>query len=241
MTTGKASGQRLVLPGGRPPKGPDRIVPPGRKAKRTAEVLEIRRARALDAFVILVGERGLARTEIRDVCDLADVPVKAFYELFEGGKATCAAQAFWSGSEVIVGHAQTAYSQTNGLWEAKLYAAVATMLDLLSSNPNFARLAIVEISRDHDGRRHFRDVVWRCRHAFGGPEALRVPHIAGLDASTYETVLVGAALRPLECAVLEGRTADLPGLAAAITYALALPMVGYERAIRQVAAALAGP
>ena len=225
----------VVLPGGRPPGGPDRILPGVRvPSKARRQLFETWRARFFDAFVAEVGQRGLADTHVDEVCLLAGVSTAAFYKVFEGGKATCAAQAFRCGSDIVCSSAESVFAQTSGPWEARLHAAVSTMLDLLSSNPNFARLGIVEMARDPDGQQPFRDVVYRCRKAFGGPRPLEVPGVSDVDVPAFETALVGAALGPLERAVLEGRPDELPKLATTITYSLALPVVGYERAIRQV-------
>ena len=198
VTADRQPVSRVVLPGGRPPGGSDRILPgvrvPGH-ARR--QLFATWRARFLDAFVAQVGQRGLADTHVDDVCLLAGVSTGAFYKVFEGGKGTCAAQAFRCGSDIVCSSGESVFAQTSGPWEARLHAAVSAILDLLSSNPNFARLGIVEMARDPDGQQPFRDVVYRCRKAFGGPRQLEVPGISDVDVPTFETALVGQPLAHL--------------------------------------------
>lgn len=242
MTTDGPRVPPVTLPGGRPPGGPDRILPGVRVPnKARQQLVEAWRARSFDAFVAEVGQRGLVDTRVHDVCLLAGVSTRAFYGVFKNGKATCAVQAFRCGSDVICSSAETVFAQTSGPWEARLHAAVSTMLDVLSSNPNFARLGIVEIPRDPDGRQSFSDVVYRCRKAFGGPRQLEVPGMSDVDVGTFETALIGAALGPLQSAVLGGRADELRNLATTITYSVALPVVGYERAMRQILHPPTGP
>jgi hypothetical protein len=170
VTAGRQLVPPVVLPGGRLPGGPDRIVPRGRAASKAKErVFEIWRDRFFDAFVAEVGQRGLAEIEVTRVCMLAGVPVKTFYKVFEGGKTTCAVQAFRCGSDIVCRSAEIAFARTTGPWEVRLHAAVSTILDLLSSNPNFARLGIVEIPRDPDGWPDF--ISEGAQFVKGAPEA----------------------------------------------------------------------
>jgi hypothetical protein len=219
----------IVLPGGRPPFGKDRVVQLGRHESWPEAVREIQRASVINAFVREVGRRGLSGASVGTACRRAGVPAGVFGELFPR-KCDCALTAFSIGSEIVCDLGEVAFRQTGGAWEVRLQAAISTMFDLLTTSPGFARLAIVDVRRDVEGIMPFNAVVARCRASFGSTREPRMP--VGLDGTTkvYESVLVGAALGALEAAVHSGRTTRLPELAATVTYALALPTVGPDRA-----------
>jgi AcrR family transcriptional regulator len=217
----------IILPGGRPPGGPDRVVPRGHRGQRSEEVRQIQWAKIIDAFVREVGRRGLPKTEIRVVCQKAGVSLDAFYRLF-GRKIDCALTAFSIGSGIVCDLGEVAFRQTEGAWEVRLHAAISAMLDLLAHNPAFARLALVDLPHDAEAVEHFNDVVARCRTSFGGTGELATP--VDVDVDAYETVLVGGVLWPLEYALSQGRGKRLPELAKTVTWTLALPAVGHERA-----------
>ncbi len=229
MDERRAERPGIILPGGRSPLGPDRVVPRGRHKRRPEEVREIQRARIIDAFVQEVGARGLPKTDVRVVCQKAGVSLTVFYQLFER-KIDCALAAFWIGSDIVCDLGEVVFRQTEGAWEVRLHAAFSAMLDLLAPNPAFARLALVDMQRDADGVEYFNAVVARCRTSFGGTGELPTPDGVDVDAGTYETVLVGGVLWPLEYALGQGRAKRLPELAKTMTWTLALPAVGHERA-----------
>jgi AcrR family transcriptional regulator len=233
MTASNRPAVRVVLPGGRPPRRRDRVLSLGRLRRRRNDTPEIQRARIIDAFVREVGDRGLAGTEIPAACRRAEVSLFTFYELFPT-KSACTLAAFTLGSEIVCDVGEAAFDETVGPWEVRLRAAISTMLDLLASSPGFARLAVVDMRRDANGVEHFNTIVARCRNAFGGPAALETPAGVDVDVAAYESVLVGAALGELDRAVRDGRVAHLPELAATVTLALALPVVGPDRAYRQL-------
>jgi AcrR family transcriptional regulator len=221
----------FVLPGVRAPLGPDRVLPLGRHKRRREDIREVQRARIIDAFVREVGDRGLPKALVPAVCKQAGVSAEIFYEIFQT-KPACTRAAFTTGSEMVCDVGEIAFKQTVGPWEIRLHAAISAMFELLATSPAFARLAVIEMRRDVEsgGGDHFNAVVSRCTESFRGTAESRVPAGIDIDADIFETVLVGAALGALEPAVRVG-AAQLPELAKAVTYALALPAVGSERAL----------
>jgi AcrR family transcriptional regulator len=110
-------------------------------ARRTADVLAIQRDRLLDAFANEVGLRGLAATNIADVCRRAGLSLTTFVEVFRS-KSGCAVEMFLICSEMVRESGEAAFNQTGGPWERRLHAAVGGDADLLSTSPGFARLAV---------------------------------------------------------------------------------------------------
>lgn len=220
---------RVVLPGGRPPRGPDRVVPRGRHGQPRQHIRSIQRARILDAFVEVVGRQGFAKSRITEVCAAAGVSTREFYALFDS-KHDCFLAALDEGSEVLVSQAITAYRSATGRWEQRVCVALTAILSLLAANPAFARLCLLEVFRvGPPANERINSAIRTCARELGGVTAPTPPPHVPADA--YLAALAGAMLRPLIQYVRDEKTAELPGLAPFLTYCLALPLVGEERAL----------
>jgi AcrR family transcriptional regulator len=222
---------KAVLPGGRSPQGEDRKVPRGRHGHPRAEIEMIQRARILDAFVNEVGTAGLTGAHVAHICAAAGVSTKEFYSVFRS-KDECFFAAFDLGAGVICDQVATTYEETKGLWEDRIRAAIFSMLQSLASNPAYARLSIVEIYQAGEhGLERLNTVIQRFREILGGGAPNPPP---GLPGEAFENTLVGLAFHPLAEYVMAGKAAQLTDLVPVLTYSLALPVVGPERAARQL-------
>lgn len=217
----------VVLPGSRTPNSPDRQVRHGRHGRPPSEVRELQRTRILDAFVREVGAHGLDKAHVGRVCKAAGVSTRGFYDVFES-KDQCLCEAFEVGARTICEHGLLAFEQANGRWEARVRVALHVMLGILSANPDFSRLCLVEYGRGNAAaRRHFEEVVRSCREAFGGGPTRPV---AGMSGEVFETVLVGSMLGPLTEFAGTGRASELVDLVTLLTYVIAAHVVGEDRA-----------
>lgn len=216
-----------VLPGSRTPNSPDRQVRHGRHGRPPHEVRELQRTRILDAFVREVGSQGLDKAHVGRICKAAGVSTRGFYEVFES-KDHCLCEAFDVGARTICEHGVLAFEQAEGRWEERVRVALHVMLGILSANPDFSRLCLVEYGRGNVAARHrFEDVVRSCREAFGGGPSRPV---AGMSGEVFETVLVGSVLGPLTEFAGNGRAAELVDLVTLLTYVIAAHVVGEDRA-----------
>ncbi|HEX3947590.1 MAG TPA: TetR/AcrR family transcriptional regulator [Acidimicrobiales bacterium] len=228
-------GGPVLLPGGRPARGADRQVPIGRHGLPREEIRAVQRAKILDAFVAEVGDKGFAGTKVIDVCGRAAVSAKEFYTVF-GSKDDCFFTAFDLGAELVWAQGSAAFEQAEGLWEDRVRAAIQAMLETLAANPAFCRLCIVEARyAGPDGMERLQAVIQRCRRLLGGDRQVEVP--PGMPVDACESALVGGALRPLVDYVRAGRAGELAELVPLLTYSIALPVVGQQRALRQLEAA----
>lgn len=172
---------------------------------------------------------GMAGVTISGICTDAHVSRTTYYRLFST-RTACFLGAFDRGSDQIYQTGALAYAETQGPWEHRLRAALDAMLGLLAANPAFARLCIAEVH--HAGPEavaHLSAVIDRCRKAFGGTEPATPP--PGLPRDAFENVLISSVLRLLTDYVAAGKARRLTELMPALTYAIALPVVGRERAV----------
>jgi AcrR family transcriptional regulator len=107
-----------------------------------ARVAEIQRARILAALVDVSAERGAASVTVAHVVARAGVSRRTFYELFEDREACFLAafdDAVARGSRCVL----DAYDPS-ATWPARMRAAVVALLAFLDSDPQAARLLIVD-------------------------------------------------------------------------------------------------
>ena len=200
-----------ILPGSRSPLGPDRVVPRGRHGHPREEIRNVHRARLLDAFVVAVGRARYDATRVVDVCHLAGVSNRAFYATF-ADKEDCYLAAFDLGSRLLIDRSTEAYRSAEGPWEQQLAEGVGTALRYLAANPPFARFCTVEVS--HVGPAavaRLNAVIGELRRAFGGDGEPNVPE--SLHGEPIESLLIGAAIRPIFTYIEDGRVTRLPELA----------------------------
>lgn len=220
-----------MLPGGRCPQGEDRQVPRGRHGQPREKIVAIQRARILDAFVNEVGEAGLDGAHVAHICAAAGVSTKEFYAVFHS-KDECFLAAFEMGADIICEAAHDAYEATEGPWEDKVRAAITAMLSALEGNPAYARLSVVEVYQAGPaGLDKLTEVIGRFRKILGGGDP-KPPE--GLPGDAFESTLVGIGFHPLGDYVVAGKADRLTELVPVLTYSLALPVVGPERAARQL-------
>lgn len=215
-----------VLPGSRPPLGPDRVVPRGRHGHSREEIKRVHRARLLDAFVEVVGEVGYENTKIVDVCKLAGVSNRAFYATF-ADKESCYLDAFDVGTSLLVEKVTRAYDSASGPWPSRVKAGIETAMAYLAANPAFARFCTIEPPRVGPAAvERLNQVIEDCRRRFEADHrAIAAP---ALREGPREAVLVGAVVRPIFGYIENGKTQELPKLAPCLVEFLSLAVLGTE-------------
>lgn len=225
-----SSGPRL--PGNAAQHAGSKVVPIGRHGRPREEIKAIQRRRIVDAFVDEVGQNGYEGVRVVSVCIEAGVSTKEFYAIFRG-KESCFLYALDVGTDVVCDLMQSTFDHAPGSWEHRLQLAVTAMLVLLAANPGFARLSVVEAAKATAlSADHVAATTMRCSEIFSGPRPR--PALANLPSDAFMSTLVGRALRPMVDYVESGRVSELPALAATITYSIASPVVGEERALRAI-------
>jgi len=115
---------------------------PGRNALSRDEVDDIQRARIVSAMVEVAAEHGYLGAAVAPVVARAGISRRTFYELFEG-REDCFLAAFdWA-----VGQAREVMVQAQAgqrTWRERVRHAVAALLVFLDSEPELARVCVIE-------------------------------------------------------------------------------------------------
>lgn len=101
------------------------------------------RERLFDAMARTVARRGYAATSVADVLKVARISRRTFYEQFVD-KEDCFLGAYDAFAELCSGRVAAAYGDAPS-WRQGIRSAFAALLSALAAEPDFARLAVVEI------------------------------------------------------------------------------------------------
>jgi AcrR family transcriptional regulator len=121
-------------------------LPSGRHGLPREAVVASQRARLVEAMVHVVADKGYAATTVADVVERAGVSRRTFYEQF-ADKEACFLAAYDAAVAAVLGRiAETAGPDGPPAgWHDRARAGVEAFLELLASQPAFARALQVEI------------------------------------------------------------------------------------------------
>ncbi len=214
---------RIVLPGGKTTQ-----LPPRGSREKIVQVLP---AQIIDAFVQEVGQTGFAHTRIDTVCRNAGISTREFYTHFPT-KEACCLTAFDIGASIVLDEGERAFDDAEGEWEDRLQEALRAVLLLLADNPNFAKLCLAEILQvNRGGYEHLENYINQYRYAFVDDD---IYDCSAGAISDMATGLIGGVFRLLVQYVHAGDFDQLVKLVPKMTYFIVLPIVGEERALRQL-------
>ncbi len=207
-------------------------IPGGRHGLAPEAVAESQRARLLTAMADAVSERGYAETGIADLIARAGVSRKTFYEQFEG-KDECFAVAYGEEMERLIDVTLSAFEAEGPPWARRLRAALTALCGALAGNPAVARLCFVE------GLDAGPATTARRREALRGLLPLfEAAPVEGVGDSPFGESLrmgrIGDLAEMLRQEIAAGAGAGLPRLVPELTYLMALPFLGPERAAREL-------
>jgi AcrR family transcriptional regulator len=114
----------------------------GRHALPREQVAGIQRARILSAMVEVAAEHGFIGASVGRVVKRAGVSRRTFYDLFDGREDCFLAALDW-GVEQIAAQVAGAYAQESS-WRDGVRAALASLLVFFDSEPQLARVCVVE-------------------------------------------------------------------------------------------------
>jgi AcrR family transcriptional regulator len=180
----------------------------------------------------VVAEHGYAETSIADVIARAGVSRKTFYEQFDG-KDECFAVAYGDEMDRLLEVTLGAFESEGPPWARRLRGALTALCAALAGNPAVARLCFVE------GLDAGPVTAARRREALRGllPLFEAAPADAIGDSSFGESLRlgrIGDLAEMLRQEIGAGAGASLPRLVPELTYLMALPFLGPERAAREL-------
>lgn len=209
-------------------------LPRGRHGLSRQFVFENQRERIIKAMIQAVGKKGYAEATVADVIRLAELSRKTFYDHFKS-KEDCFLAAYDTIIKRITALALEAYEKAES-WTDGLRGALRVSLKVLSSEPDVARLALVEIlaAGPHALERYDRAM----RQFIPMLEAGRGESVYGdeIPAKVSEEV-IGGVTQTLYIQVLEGKGSSLEDSFEDLLYFALVPFVGHDQALRVAFAA----
>lgn len=202
-------------------------LPGGHHGLSREQILESQRERLLAAIVQEVAAKGYRPTTITDVVKLASVSTRDFYEHFDG-KEACFLAAFEAVRDHLDSLVRAAVAEEPD-WPHQVIAALRTLLDFFASEPDLARLCLIEsVSATPAIAIRFREVVLACVPAL----ALGRAELAAGDSlpASTEDSLLGGAISIAARSILAGETERLPALLPDLIVFILSPYLGAERA-----------
>lgn len=194
---------------GDPRRGPDQL-PSGRHGLQPSFVAANQRERILSAVALATAELGYADMSVETIIARAGVSRRTFYEHFKN-KEDAFLAAYDAVVHQVVRHVQRAYLQQTTALD-RLRAGIRAYLQFLASEPEYARMGVVEVlaagpralARRTDALRLFAEIV---------EDNIRqlVPSCRRPEL-TAETI-VGGIYEVVFSRILAGRTGELAGMA----------------------------
>lgn len=210
-------------------------LPGGHHGLSREQILESQRERLLAAVAEEVAASGYRATTITDIVKRASVSTRDFYEHFDG-KEACFLAAF----EAVHDHLEAlirAEVASEPDWPHRAIAALRTGLGFFASEPDLARLCLVEpVSATPAIAIRFREYVLACVPALAGGRA----EIEGGDAlpPSTEDSLLGGCISLATRSILAGEAKQLTDLLPSLIEFTLGPYLGADRAAALAAEAL---
>ncbi|HEX8754012.1 MAG TPA: TetR/AcrR family transcriptional regulator [Solirubrobacterales bacterium] len=196
------------------------------------------RERLLEAMVRNAAAKGYEGTAVEDVTATAQLPRETFDSFF-GSKQDCFLEAYDAVIDVVFAHVAAAYESAVGEpWPDRVVRALRALVDLLASEADIARMAIVEMPGvGEDARLRYRAALGRFAPFLDEGREF-APRAAELPPDTA-SFAIGGLTSKLFDEVRAGRTDELRQLVPDLTFAVLVPYLGPEEAeaeMRRVAA-----
>jgi AcrR family transcriptional regulator len=200
--------------------GPGIQAPDGSGRERVAE---IQRARMQYAMVHMASERGAANVTVADIVARSSVSRRTFYEAFED-RQDCFLATFEEAVDRAASVVIDAYERA-GSWQARVRAALISLLDLFDRERELGRLLVVESlaagTRVLEHRQRVLTQIIATVHEGG----MGVKRGEGPPPLTAEGV-VGGVLSVLYSRLVQDTDSSLLDLTGALTGMVVLPYLG---------------
>jgi AcrR family transcriptional regulator len=174
----------------------------------------------LEAMVRVAAAKGYEATTVTDVVEAAGV----------SGKAGCFLEAYDAVIDVLVAHVSTAFESTVGQpWQDRIVAALRALVELLASEHDIARMAMVEVTAvGEDARIRYRAALGRFTYFLEeGRGAAEQGDELPADTARFA---IGGATSMIFDEVRAGRGPELRRILPDLVFAVLMPYLGPEAA-----------
>jgi AcrR family transcriptional regulator len=190
----------------------------------------------LDATSRAVSELGYPSLTVAAILERAGVSRKTFYEHFSD-KEECFLAAYDDVVHLLERGVADAFAQGD-TWRERMRSGLGAFLNLLASEPAFARMCIVEVLAAGPNALQRRDAAMRMFRLYF--EQGRREAVSGKDLpEIVPEAVVGAIYEVIYARVLSNRTHELPDLLPQLVYVALVPFLGPDEAAKDYAGALA--
>jgi AcrR family transcriptional regulator len=199
----------------------------GRHKLPRSFVIHNQRERIIDAVARICATSGYAELTVPDIASTAGVSHKTFYEHFASKD-----QAFLAAFEMIGQQALNAASRSyiaESEWPRAVHRALSSLADYLSSEPAFARMALVEVLAAGPTALTQRDQILQSFSLLLAPGHRYSPTGADVPAIAPEAIS-GGILEVLYFYMSNDRVGDMRQLVPQLTYIALAPFIGTEQA-----------
>lgn len=199
-----------------------------------AYAVRTERERVLEAMVRLAAQQGYESTTAAEVAARAGISLDAFEETF-ASKEACFLEAYDAAVDVLLAHAANAYEGEAGeRWPARVVAALRSVVELLASEADIARMAVVEVTAvGEDARIRYRQALDRFVPFLDEGRAISAQG-EDLPPDTAHFA-IGAATSMIFDEVRAGRGAELPRILPELAFSTLMPYLGVEAAEAEMA------
>jgi AcrR family transcriptional regulator len=187
------------------------------------------RERLLEAMVRVAAAKGYETTTVADVIEAAAVSRETFDGMFTSREA-CFLESYDAVIDVLVAHVTSAYESTVGQpWPDRIAAALRALVDLLATEHDIARMAMVEVTAvGEDARIRYRAALGRFTYFLEEGRGAS-PQGDELPADTARFAIGGATSMIFD-EVRAGRGPELRRLLPDLLFAVLMPYIGPEAA-----------
>ena len=204
-------------------------LPPGRHGLPRDFVVHNQRERLIAGLAEAVAEKGYGGTTIADITRHAAVSRRTFYEHFDG-KDECFVAAFDTVTEQLRERVEEAFKGEDD-WADGIRAGIGAMLTFLASEPNLARLAMVEalVAGPVVVERYDAAIQGLVPYLEAGREG-RSEEVLSRLSSTTEEALVGGMVSLISRRIIAGQAAELEELLPDLVEFALTPYIGSDEA-----------
>ncbi|HEX4669542.1 MAG TPA: TetR family transcriptional regulator [Solirubrobacterales bacterium] len=187
------------------------------------------RERLLEAMVRVAAAKGYETTTVADVVEAAAVSRETFDAMFIS-REVCFLEAYDAVINVLVAHVSTAFESTVGQpWPDRIVAGLRALVDLLATEHDIARMAMVEVTAvGEDARIRYRAALGRFTYFLEEGRSAS-PQGDELPADTARFAIGGATSMIFD-EIRAGRGPELRRLLPDLLFAVLMPYIGPEAA-----------
>lgn len=180
-------------------------------------------------MVRVAAAKGYEATTVADVIEAAAVSRDTFDEMFTSREA-CFLEAYDAVIDVLVAHVSTAFESTVGQpWPDRIVAGLRALVDLLATEHDIARMAMVEVTAvGEDARIRYRAALGRFTYFLEEGRTVS-PQADELPADTARFAIGGATSMIFD-EIRAGRGPELRRLLPDLLFAVLMPYIGPEAA-----------